>query len=168
MTTTQRTCTVCLMAMWRIQHSLYIMRASLCGRYNMIWWTSINPRVLNFVLSCGNGIWCVTTISPESVYLVHCLKTISSEELWEVEQTWWRMSWNLWGLVMAAVMIKVRKNNVWSQCMNEQKVHPQVVMVKGVMCIVCGRSFIWFHFHVEWPSICSNQLLIYHWTAFYV
>ena len=39
---------------------------------------------------------------------------------------------------MAAVMIKVRKNNVWSQCMNEQKVHPQVVLVKGVVYVcVC-------------------------------
>ena len=42
---------------------------------------------------------------------------------------------------MVAVMIKVRKNNVWSQCMNEQKIHPQVVMVKDVVCVVCGRSF---------------------------
>ena len=39
---------------------------------------------------------------------------------------------------MVAVMIKVRKNNVWSQCMNEQKVHPQVVLVKDVVCVcVC-------------------------------
>ena len=154
MFTTQRTCTVYLIAMWRIQHSLYIMRASLYGRYTMIWWTSINPRVLNFVLSWGSGIWCVTTISPESVYLAGCLRIIPSEELGEVGQTWWRMSWNLWGSVMAAVMIKVRKNNVWSQCMNEQKVNPQVVLVKDVLCVVCGRSFIGFPIKIGKCFIC--------------
>ena len=46
----------------------------------------------------------------------------------------------------AAVMIKVRKNNVWSQCMNEQKVHPQVVLVKDVVS-VCLSVCLWKKFN---------------------
>ena len=58
---------------------------------------------------------------------------------------------------MAAVMIKVRKNNVWSQCMNEQKVHPQVVLVEDVVCVVCERSFRreYHRTHITKMFICS-------------